>query len=304
MRLTLWCVVVLIVLTGRPTLTGAQLSDDGTAALQLVRESMLATLRQTSWRASIKAVVEEVFEGEVNVRVDEGVEVAQVVSARPGSPREFDSYTKFIENGTVNEEAFKITIELSNVGVSGGGVDEVYQEWVRFSAVSPPDFLDALEVPIGEWARIGSLNPGIKELIGLAALLQDPSFVFNTSRIEEATFEIAEERDPDIVDGVNARVVFVKASANKAFLPVGMNLTVLQAALEDDPPTVREDATYWIDADSQVMLKSSGNVLVQTRNVSLRSNITSLFFDYNEPVIVPDSMTPLHETPGSDAVLG
>lgn len=284
------------VLTAGPVLTGAQLGEDGAAVLELLKESMLATLSQSSWRTSMKSFVEEVIEGDFEVVVDEGVEISQIVSARPDVPGEFDSYTKFVENGTANGDPFKVTIEITNVGVSTETVDKVYDDWIRFSAVSPPDFLDAFEAPIGEWVRIGSLDPDVKPIFGLAALLNNPNYMFNVSKFDLFNFEVAEEREPDTVNGEDTRVVFVRGVVNKGFLPAGLNLTALQAVVDQDPPTVREEATFWISSDSLLIVKTYGNVLVDATNATLRGNTTSLVFDYNEPLMVPDSMTELDDT--------
>lgn len=296
-RTVLCSVFMLAVLALRPSLTRAQLDADGVAALDFLKDALLETLSQSSWKSSMTGHVEESLNGVFQISIDEGVELSQIVSARAEAPGEFDSYTRATENGTENGAPFQLTVEITNVGVEGSGRGTLPDNWVRFSAVTPPDFLDQFGAPVGEWVMFRDLQPGAKMFVGLVEFVNDHFAVFNVTLFDEINFDVAEERESETVDGVDTRVVFVRGKPNIAFLPVGSGASPLRRIVEQDPPNVREEGTYWIDAESLLVLRTEGNVVLDSKVIELRGNHTSMFFDYNVPVTVPDAMTGLDEVP-------
>lgn len=281
------------ILTVQFVLTGtlAALDEAGLAVLEVLKDAESAMLEQSSWRMSQRATAEQMFQEPIPVSAVSDLEVDQIVSARAEAPGEFDTYIRIVD--VLSSEGggqATFTIEVSNVGEDPDAVDD---HWVRVSSVAPAELADGTGIPEGEWARVGSVGPDFRDTVLSAVELNNITSLFSGSGFDPNIIEAAEERERETIDGVETRVFFTRLVATQSSLAALM--TPLPGLNADGLLEATSEDVNWIDADSLVLVKQESTFDAENEGFTQSLSGTTLFFDYNMPLQVPDSTTTLDE---------
>lgn len=275
--------------------TAAAVNGAGRAALEVLKDANRAMLEQDSWRMSQTAKLEETGKDPMFLSSVSDIKVDQIVSARAEAPGQFDSYARHVEvrNREVDGQA-TFTIEVSNVGVDPDAVDD---QWFRVSSVTPTELAAGIGIPEGEWGRVGLVGPDFRDAVLSLVEFNNVASDFKGSDLDPYALDTAEEREGETIAGVETRVFFTKLTVT-----VGGLMVPVVGIDTVGPLEVIEEYVTWIDADSLVFVKQEEASVVKMEKLTKALNGTSLFFDYNMPLQVPDPTTTLDEA--ADAIIG
>lgn len=281
----------------------AGLTDGEVETLEFLRTAVSTSLAETSWRSktdyvavikggSIEGLTQDII---FNIVMNHSVRAREDINSG------FDVHTKEV---VILQGDLPLTIILE---VSRQTADDDANPWIRFDMAGDPA-LEAAAVSLGipsGWIRLTKAVEveATRQMISWAVLFNKPAFALNATALDESNDRIAEvtELGSEVVDGVETRVISVKAFPNTIDVETLANLSV-EAALERAnelavAPTLMSldilpersqepiETKYWVDSENQWLVKlATMSKVISSVLPPEEGDLKWTFFDYNEPI--------------------